>query len=287
MNIDNLRPLDSRELLETALREQGEMPEDIALLAPVLQYLAGWKVPAPSPADTQRLLSHLIPLLTKPSPVRQALRARRRDAWGHLLFFVEVARAQVSILRPRFWLLSAFVTLLGMLIVFSIPNLNSAFVLRVLGPLLAYLAALSVFRGMRLGMLEFELSCPPSPQQLTLARLMIVLGYDVGLGLLCSLLLWFGGGENFLVLTLHWLMPLLLVTGLALLFSLYLPITRAAGLAYSCWLAVSLLTIAGPIAGTPLLSLTVTGEVMIGLSGLILLFVALLRLTPTLPQQLS
>jgi len=287
MNIDNLRPLDSRERLETALREQGETPGDIALLVPVLYYLAGWEVPAPSPADTQRLLSRLIPLLARSSPVRQALHARRRDALGHLFFFLEIARAQASILRPRFWLLSAFVTQLGMLIVFSIPNVNSAFVLRVLGPLLAYLATLSVFREMRLGMLEFELSCPPSPQQLTLARLMVVLGYDVGLGLICSLLLWSGGGENFLVLTLHWLMPLLLVTGLALLFSLYLPITRAAGLAYSCWLAVSLLTITGSIAGTPLLSLTVTGEVMIGLSGLILLIVALLRLTPASLQQLS
>jgi len=287
MNIDNLRPLDSQERLEIALREQGETSDDIALLAPVLQYLARWEVPAPSPAETQHLLSRLIPLLTKPSPVRQALRAQRRDAWGQLLFFIEVARTQVSILRPRFWLLSAFVTLLGMLIVFSMPNVNSAIVLRMLGPLLAYLASLSVFRGMRLGMLEFELSCPPSPQQLTLARLMIVLGYDVSLGLLCSLLLWFGGGENFLVLTLHWLTPLLLVTGLALLFSLYLPIARAAGLAYGCWLAVSLMTIVGPITGTPLLSLTVTGEVMIGLSGLILLFAALLRPTPALPQQLS
>ena len=87
-------------------------------------------------------------------------------------------------------------------------------------------------------MLELELVCPPSPLQLVMARLVIVLGYDVGLGLALGLVLWAGGAEHVLALTLSWLMPLLLVVGLALLLSLRLPVQAAASLAYGSWLAI-------------------------------------------------
>ena len=72
-------------------------------------------------------------------------------------------------------------------------------------------------------MLEFELASPPSPRQLTLARrLVVVLSYDLALGLLLSLLLWPRSGAGFWLLTLHWLAPLLLGVGLTLLLSLAL-----------------------------------------------------------------
>ncbi len=67
---------------------------------------------------------------------------------------------------------------------------------------------------------------------------MIVLGYDVGLSLALSLLLWAGGSSQVLALTLSWFTPLLLVAGLALLLSLRLSIQVAASLAYGSWLAL-------------------------------------------------
>src|SRR5437660_1443980 len=78
----------------------------------------------------------------------------------------------------------------------------------------------------------------PADTRRLLARLVIVLGYDVGLGLVLSLLLWAGGTGQVLALTLAWLMPLLLVAGLALLLSLRLSVQAAASLAYGSWLAV-------------------------------------------------
>jgi len=58
----------------------------------------------------------------------------------------------------------------------------------------------------------------------------------VGLGLALSLALWAGGAGQVLALTLAWLMPLLLVAGLALLLSLRLSVQAAASLAYGSWL---------------------------------------------------
>ena len=124
-------------------------------------------------------------------------------------------------------------------------------------------------------MLELELVCLPSPLQLAIARLVIVLGYDVGLGLALSLLLWASGSGQVLELTLSWLMPLLLVAGLAMLFSLRLSVQAAASLAYGSWLAF--LTI-GTISNLQVLLLSPALMVLPGCIGLVGLSIALLRL---------
>ena len=107
-----------------------------------------------------------------------------------------------------------------------------------------------------------------------MARLVIVLGYDVALGFALSLVLWAGGTGQVLLLTLSWLMPLLLVAGLALLLSLRLAVEAAASVAYASWLAVlALITTANlqTLLLGPQLSL-------LGCAGLALLIIALLRL---------
>ena len=124
-------------------------------------------------------------------------------------------------------------------------------------------------------MLELELVCLPSPLQLAIARLVIVLGYDVELSLALSLLLWAGGSGQVLALTLSWFTPLLLVAGLALLLSLRLSIQAAASLAYGSWLA--LLTIS-TISNLQSFLLTPALLVLPGCIGLAGLSIALLRL---------
>jgi hypothetical protein len=149
--------------------------------------------------------------------------------------------------------------------------------LRAMGPFLAYLGAVVAFRGTAEHMLEFELVCLPSPAQLALARLVIVLGYDICLGLALSLALWAGGSAQVLALTLSWLMPLLLVAGLALLLSLRLSMQVAASVAYGSWLAVLAINLTWDLQ---ILPLTVLSESLLGGLGLALLAIALLRLKP-------
>jgi hypothetical protein len=103
----------------------------------------------------------------------------------------------------------------------------------------------------------------------------IVLGYDVGLGLVLSLALWAEGAQDVLALMLSWFMPLLLVAGLALLLSLRLSVQAAAALAYGSWLAVLALDTLSPFQALPLTPLS---EALVGGLGLALLTLALLRL---------
>jgi hypothetical protein len=265
-------PFERPEQLTDALREQGATPEERADLLPALRRLSEWQAPQPSPADTRRLLAMLSRALPAFSPVRQAIRERQQRQRTRVTFLLATARAQVSLFGLGFWLVSALVTLLGAAVVLSNVLPNQEVVLRVSGPLLAYLGTIVAFRGRGARTLELELVCLPSPLQLAIARLVIVLGYDVSLCLALALVLWAGGTGDVLALTLSWLMPLLLVAGLALLLSLRLSVQAAASLAYVSWLVLGIVS--------PLQALLFAPELLVlpGCIGLVLLAIALLRL---------
>jgi len=265
-------PFERPEQLTDALREQGASPEESADLFPALRRLSEWQAPQPEPADTRRLLARLATELPALSPVRQAIHEHRQH---RISFLLATARAQISLFGLDFWLVSALVTLLGAAVVLSNMRLNQEMVLRASGPLLAYLGTVVAFRGPRLRVMELELVCLPSPLQLALARLVIVLGYDVGLSLALGLMFWAGGSGPVLTLTLSWLMPLLLVAGLALLLSLRLSMQVAASLAYGIWLAFLAIS---AISNFQALLLTPALLALPGCIGLALLAIALLRL---------
>lgn len=262
-------PFEQPEQLAEALRELDVPREELADVLPALERLAEWEAPKPSPAETQLLLSRLLPGLSSVSPVRGAIREQQRNRVAVLL---SIARAQVSLFGLGFWLVSALITLTGAGVVLSNLVHNQALALRVIGPLLAFLGTVVAFRGTRGRTLELELVCLPSPLQLALARLVVVLGYDVALGLALSLALWLGGAGQVLTLTLSWLMPLLLIVGLGLLLSLRLPVQSAASLAYATWVAVAVAGNVSHLQGLPPAPLLAA---LPGCLGLVLLAIAL------------
>lgn len=277
-------PFERPEQLADALREQGAAPEEVADLLPSVRRLSAWQAPQPSPLETQRLLAKLTRELPALSPVRQAIRARQQRPAASLLQLLATARTQVSLFGVAFWLVSALVTLVGAVVVLSgVPSLGQDLLLRAGGPFLAYLGTIIAFRGLRERVLECELVCLPSPVQLALARLVIVLGYDLSLGLALLLALWSGGTAQVLALLLSWFMPLLLVAGLALLLSLRLSIQSAAAVAYGSWLAFLAFDTLSPLR---ILALTPLSDALLGGVGLVLLAIALLRLHTDMPRLL-
>ncbi|MHB8598058.1 MAG: hypothetical protein ACYDER_14740 [Ktedonobacteraceae bacterium] len=193
-------PFEQPEQLAEALREQGTSPEECANLLPALHRLSEWQAPQPSPADTRHLLVRLTTELPSPSPVRLAIREYQQRRHTSVFLLLATARAQVSLFGMGFWLVSALVTLVGAVVVLSKVLPDQVLVLRLSGPLLAYLGTIVAFRGRGARVLELELVCLPSPLQLVIARLVIVLGYDVGLCLALALVLWVGGIGDVLAL---------------------------------------------------------------------------------------
>ncbi len=267
-------PLERPDELADLLREQGVAPADVARLLATAQRLADWPSPQPSPAGAQRLLARLTAALPAPSPVRQAIQEHQRET-THLRWLLALARTQVSLFGLAFWLVSALVTLVGAAAVLGQAPTHLDVLLGATGPLLAYVGTSIAFRGTHRHALELELVCPPSPVQLAIARLVIVLGYDVGLGLALSLVVWAGGAPSVLSLTLSWFMPLLLVAGAALLLSLRLATQEAAALAYGGWLAVLAISVLSQKQAVLLAPRT---EALMGCLGLALLALALVRL---------
>jgi len=264
-------PFERPEQLADALREQGATPAESADLLPALLRLREWQAPRPDPANTRLLLARLGTELTALSPIRQAIREYRQS---RMSFLLATARAQVSLLGPGFWLVSAVITAIGAVVVLTRALPNEALLLRASGPLLAYVGIVVAFRGRGARVLELELVCLPSPLQVAVARLVIVLGYDVALGLGLSLVFWAAGTGQVLQLTLSWLMPLLLVAGLALLLSLRLSVQAAAALAYASWLAILAVTTTSNLQ----MLLLPPGLVVLGFIGLALLSITFLRL---------
>ena len=246
---NNSWPLDDPDHLADAIRQHGTSDNELEELTSALIHLSNWHAPVPAARDTLELVNQLLPYVGTPSHVRRVLQNRSRNRLSEFVMILNLVRTQINILRPSFWLVSAFVVIFGGLLVFGVANVNQSFILQVIGPLLSYLGTASIFRGTGLHMLEFELACPPSPRQLTLVRLIVILSYDIGLGLVLTLLLWSYSGLGFWIITLHWLAPLLLGTGLTLLLSLRIPVHQAAAVSYVGWLGILVLTLisqAGP-----------------------------------------
>ena len=268
-----------RDDLRERLRELDATPAEIAAWTPLVRRLAEWPERHITQASQRHLLSVLEQAMPLHSAVRQAIREQKPRRVTTLL---AIARAQVSLFGLGFWLVSALITLIGAVVVLRIITMGldqawvlPALVLRISGPLLSYLGTIVAFRGRGTRVLELELVCLSSPLQLALARLVIVLGYDVGLSLALSLLLWAGNSGQVLALTLSWLMPLLLVAGLALTLSLRLSIRTAATVAYGSWLAF-----VGISAVPPFQTLLLSPVLLVlpGGIGLVGLTIALLRM---------
>jgi hypothetical protein len=174
--------------LTRALAEQGLAGD---LLADVEQLVA-WAPEAPRPEETRRLLAALTPHLPRPRPDLRAEFAR----------LVGLALTQATVLRLGFWTGSAAVMLAGVGLLVAAPDLSRSLVLLLAGPLLAYLGTAAGFRGEGLRVLEVEFACPVTPRQLTIARLLVIVGYQTAVGMVLTALLSATGGQPWLAVTL-------------------------------------------------------------------------------------
>lgn len=271
--------LENHEELMESLRELDANPAETASWVPIVQRLAEWPDQRITPVDKNRLMSVLAQEMPQPSIVRLTIRERmaRRN---RLVTLLTAVHSQVSILRLTFWVLSIVIFLLGMFIELVPSQYPGSIIwIRALAPLLAYLSVASAFRGVGLHTLEWELACPPSALQLIVARLVVILGYDVSLGLLLGLIGWAHGNGSFLVVTLYWLVPLFVVTGLTLLLSLRFTVPLAAALAYSSWLVLLFLN-----SNILDILLSFSGELILGMIGLSMLVIAVWRFTYQIPH---
>lgn len=240
----------ANEPIRAALRELGERESEIEPLADLLAQLRAECAVEVDPESTRRLVERLAPLLpadpataaataatTAASTAPAPLPERDLSIDEPFLYFLRVAYAQMRILQLDFWLYSVFVTLLGGLLTLPGLPLSNDTILWLVAPVLAVLGVHHGFRSDRYKVSELEAAAPISPLRLALARLLVILCYDTLLMGALSLFLARLSGGAFSTLILHWLAPLVLVTGIALALSLRFALRPALTVGYTIWMA--------------------------------------------------
>jgi len=178
----------------------------------VRAFLDQWRAPSPDPQGKQRVIE----LFSAPVPARrQSLR------WAWL-----IARSQVRLVHPATWIASVLVIALGIGVTIALyqPTLSGTdlpFVL--IAPLVAAVGVAFLYGLDSDPPLELQLSTPVTPRVILLARLTLLFGFNLFLGVAGSLALTFVHAEiSLLPLILAWLAPMTFLSALAFLTSVIL-----------------------------------------------------------------
>ena len=206
--------------LEDTLAQDAVSPEEAAVLLPALDLLRRW----PTPIVDEDKKAHLLRLLRaemsshRPS-LRDALR-RAREWWPGLFL-----RAQVRVVRRAIWVVSALLIGLGLLVtalVYDAPRAPASLPLVLFAPLAAAAGTAFVYSAEVELALELERGTPVTLPLILLARLALIFGFDVGLGLVASVGLSLLHSEiSPWPLVLAWLAPMAFLSTLAFLISVF------------------------------------------------------------------
>ena len=213
--------------------ERRAVAAHLAACADCRAELAFWQEVASAVAAEDRLLPAPSPNLVD----RALVGAQRRRAnpfvraWGLLA-------AQVPLVRREIWSASALVMALGCLVAILQGGSASASIIEAVAPVVAA-AGLAMLYGPESDPgLELALATPTSPRQVLLARLVVVYGYDLILGVAASVGVLAVVPAGLLgQLILGWLAPMAFLSALALVLSMVIGTGNAITAALMLWLA--------------------------------------------------
>jgi hypothetical protein len=178
-------PIEPEELerLRVLTAEDTDSPEEAEALLQVVTQLRSWKAPEATPSMTAHLLEALLPEVTPPLTTNV-----RRFAAGWPLLLM---RAQLRVVHREIWAASALVMTLGIVVTLATYQPGSAALtpLAIFAPLVAAVGVAFLYDTDVEAMFEIENSTPASARMLLLARLTLVFGFDLALGLAGSVLL--------------------------------------------------------------------------------------------------
>jgi hypothetical protein len=199
--------------LRAMLREDIESPEEAEALLATVKQIRGWQAPEASAKASAELLKLLAAEM--PAPRKSRLK-RLLECWPLLVIY-----SQARVVRSEIWLASALVMVLGTVVTLTTNSASGGTIpLAILAPLVTAVGVAMLYDSDNEPMLELEDATPVSIRLLLLARLTLVFGFDLALGLAGSTALALLNTEISLwPLVMSWLAPMAFLSGLAFLLS--------------------------------------------------------------------
>jgi hypothetical protein len=226
----------------------GVLPPDRARV--VGAHVAACPVCRAEAADWSAVAESVRRAAIAPSPelhghIRIALaseRATRPDAAARLRWLLALVVGQVRVVRREIWPASAVLMAIGALAAVALLGHGSAgTVFALFAPLAAGLGIALVYGPGNDPALELALATPASPRLVLLARLTLVVGWDLALAMAATLALAvLGAGGGMLALIGLWLGPMLVLGSLCLVLSVAVGTAPAIAVAMALWAARTL-----------------------------------------------
>lgn len=211
---------DRQDLMDELRPEMG--PDEAQRLA---DRLAAHQAPELPRGATLALINRLRPLVPRPRPARFRQSGLTRQPALMLLVHLH---GQARLFRPIWWLGSALMMAVSLLLA---PVLaQEGLTLAAAAPPLVIAGMVYGFRSLRGSTLELELSCPITPGQVVLGRILILTLYCGTLG---ALAIFLSGGSGHLFFS--WVTALIFFTGLMLTLTAYVGTATAVVGALLLW----------------------------------------------------
>lgn len=183
--------------------------------AELRRILARYTIEAPTTDDTAQFAAGLLrhwDSAEEPSPVAGI---------GKPFHMLQMIQAQLKLFQWPFWLASAAVLVLGLLVETVAGSEAAVQPFIFTAPLLAALGVCFAFRSYGTPMFRLEMSLPVTPMLLIFGRLTIIVAYNSILGICLSLFLVGGTGSGIAAYVFSWLVPLGVTCLSALIVMLY------------------------------------------------------------------
>lgn len=228
--------MDKRQQIMQELDLELEKKDMLNLFAQLDQY----HINPPSVVDTHRLISSLKPVLAKETfehcPKRRFKEEINDSCSGNKLpVILQLAGLQTSLLKPWFILVTIAILVGGM----SLSSLFGSDATRFLvsaAPLLGLLTFYYECRAQFYQVSEMEAACRYSASQLAVARILVVVGYNISLFSIASLCIDTDIHQVLWQYVMSWLAPMVFILGVALFTSLHFGIAGGCLAAGVVWL---------------------------------------------------
>jgi hypothetical protein len=209
------------EQLWSYLSEDVDSDEESELLRPVVARLSAWQVPRPTAAEKADLMTALLPALpvvTQDAPFWLRGKTAVSEWWPWLLI-----RAQARVVRREIWAASFLVMVLGVFVSIIWEDIDgvSGLPLVLVAPLVAATGVGLLYGAPEPGIWEIEMVTAVPARLILLVRLLLVFGFDLGLGVLGSVMLaLFRPDVAVWTLVVTWLAPMTFLSAFAFLITI-------------------------------------------------------------------